>query len=160
MSNNQPFHKVIVFDTDRYAGNFEREMCAYVSGQYGECEVGRELAESVLPTLKHRQWYEEHVVSEPDEHGCWRPTSIWPTPGDNDPEHPYESVAIFVDEFPPVAVLAEMIARARAYCTLATKHALGLYVEGPRYLRGLRFFAPSYRLDERRPYRAKVLGLL
>ena len=32
----------IIIDTDEYSGNFEREMCAYCTGQVGECEVGEE----------------------------------------------------------------------------------------------------------------------
>jgi hypothetical protein len=137
MSSDQPFNKVIVFDTDAYAGNFEREMCAYITGRYGVCEVGKELAESVLPELGHAAWYEDHVVPEPDEHGTWRPASIWPTAGPNDPEHPYESVAIFVDEFPPDDVLAEMVTRALAYCAADPKPGvMGKYSSNPRVLRG------------------------
>jgi hypothetical protein len=31
---------LFIVDTDSYAGNFERCMCAYMTGQIGECEVG------------------------------------------------------------------------------------------------------------------------
>ena len=41
----QPDHYLFVIDTDIYAGNFERQMCAYITGQIGECEVGKENAE-------------------------------------------------------------------------------------------------------------------
>jgi len=34
-----------IIDTDQYAGNFEREMCAYLTGTVGECGVGDEFAE-------------------------------------------------------------------------------------------------------------------
>lgn len=30
----------IVVETDSYAGNFEREMCAFMTGHIGKCEVG------------------------------------------------------------------------------------------------------------------------
>lgn len=30
----------IVVETDSYAGNFEREMCAFMTGHIGECEAG------------------------------------------------------------------------------------------------------------------------
>ena len=33
-----------IVDTDSYAGNFEREMCAYMTGHIGECSVGEEYA--------------------------------------------------------------------------------------------------------------------
>lgn len=59
---------LFVIDTDRYAGNFERERCAYVTGQIGDCGVGKENAEIARQEV-------------PDEHGCARPVSIFPTPG-------------------------------------------------------------------------------
>ncbi|KKK83825.1 hypothetical protein LCGC14_2789530, partial [marine sediment metagenome] len=31
---------IFIIDTDSYAGNFEREMCAYITGRVGECGVG------------------------------------------------------------------------------------------------------------------------
>jgi hypothetical protein len=33
---------IFVVDTEEYAGNFEREMCAYATGMTGECGVGYE----------------------------------------------------------------------------------------------------------------------
>ena len=165
MSNDRPFNKVIVFDTDAYAGNFEREMCAYITGQIGECQVGDKVAEAVAPALLHAEWYGEHVVSEPDEHGTWRPASIWPTAGEPDQAHPYESVAIFVDEFPPLAVWAEMLARARAFCApevagLTAEASLVMKYGGrPQILRAVHFFEPTYRLDERFPYDPAALAL-
>lgn len=32
----------LIIETDSYAGNFEREMCAYVVGHIGDCEVGED----------------------------------------------------------------------------------------------------------------------
>ena len=47
---------MIIIDTDTYAGNFERELCAYVTGIVRDCEVGIEIAEkenvSELKTIK------------------------------------------------------------------------------------------------------------
>jgi len=74
---------LFVVDTDHYAGNFERELCAFVTGQYGECEVGIETAEearkSMPPELAEE--FEVGVEHVPDEHGCSRPVTIYPTPG-------------------------------------------------------------------------------
>lgn len=78
----QPDHYLFVIDTDTYAGNFEREMCAYVTGQIGECEVGKENAELVrqeIPAAVAKLG--ELINSVPDECGCHRPVSIFPTPG-------------------------------------------------------------------------------
>ncbi len=73
---NAPF--LVVIDTDSYAGNFERDLCAYITGTVGECGVGDDMAAlfkeetglEPLPTM----W-------EPDEHGCHRPVTSYPTPG-------------------------------------------------------------------------------
>ncbi len=44
VKREEPDHYLFVIDTDTYAGSFEREICAYVTGQIGECEVGKEEA--------------------------------------------------------------------------------------------------------------------
>lgn len=78
----QPDLYLFVIDTNRYAGNFEREMCAYVTGQIGECGVGKEnaeLAKQEIPDVVAK--LEELIEMVPDEHGCARPVSIFPTQG-------------------------------------------------------------------------------
>jgi hypothetical protein len=83
-----PTSFVLAIDTDAYSGNFERELCAYVTGQIGDCGVGEEMAamaqndvtQGVFPKTVY-EWVEEHLVSEPDEYHCCRPASIWITPG-------------------------------------------------------------------------------
>jgi len=78
---------VVAIDTNEYSGNFERPMCAFITGQVGDCGVGDELIENALEELAQDtfnntlEWIEEHIVSESDDHGCHRPASIWPTPG-------------------------------------------------------------------------------
>jgi len=73
---------IFVIDTEQYSGNFEREMCAYATGQYGECGVGDDMAklfdeEVDLP----ENLFDLIVVQVPDEHGACRPCKIYPTPG-------------------------------------------------------------------------------
>lgn len=118
MSVETPDAKLLVIDTGEYAGNFERRMCAYVTGQVGECQVGEEEAEKAVQVLKHLEWIEDHIQHIEDEYGCERPVSIWPTEGQmQTARHPaYNSVAIFFDEVPPAEVLAEMVARAIEFC--------------------------------------------
>jgi hypothetical protein len=72
-----------IIDTEQYAGNFEREMCAFMTGQFGECEVGKELAEQARKLLPENvlEWFDEHIISLPDERGCRRPVEIVPTSG-------------------------------------------------------------------------------
>lgn len=72
-----------VIDTEEYAGGFERQMCAYITGQIGECEVGEDMAEIARRELPDdaQAWFEDNVRQEADEHGCSRPVEIVPTPG-------------------------------------------------------------------------------
>lgn len=77
---------VFVIDTEQYAGNFERALCAYVTGHAGECGVGLPESEEFgtdkqSAGLTGSVIYVGSVIYEPDDHGCCRPCDIWPTPG-------------------------------------------------------------------------------
>jgi hypothetical protein len=61
----------VVIETDSYAGNFEREMCAYVTGHIGECEVGDEFVDQETESL-----FDGYIERIPDENGCYRPVSL------------------------------------------------------------------------------------
>lgn len=64
----------LIIKTDKYTGNFEREMCAYMTGHIGDCEVGNEEAGQFLE--KHAQEL-SGVIKKPDEHGCFRPVEVF-----------------------------------------------------------------------------------
>lgn len=66
-----------IIDTDQYAGNFEREMCAYLTGVIGECGVGEEFAELFLKEEGKNLF--DNIKLVPDE-GCYRPCAIEPNP--------------------------------------------------------------------------------
>jgi len=72
---------IVVVATDKYAGNFEREMCAYCTGVVGECGVGENLA-AAFP--HDRAKWHSRMIQFPDDHGCRRPASIWSGPKFND----------------------------------------------------------------------------
>lgn len=73
---------IFIVDTNSYAGNFEREMTAFCTGQYGECGVGEETADAFFRDHPDMADDFASIISHvPDEHGCHRPTSIWTTPG-------------------------------------------------------------------------------
>jgi len=81
----------LVIDTDQYAGNFEREMCAFLTGHTGDCGVGDNyITEDLDDDLFG------NVISVPDEHGCYRPVSIYPVKNGNR----YNAVMIFFDSIP------------------------------------------------------------
>ena len=71
----------LIIDTTLYSGDFERHLCAYLTGQTGECGVGRELADQVAGELRDAAWWAEHTVQTADENGCHCPVAIAPTPG-------------------------------------------------------------------------------
>lgn len=122
-----------IVDTNLYSGNFEREMCAYITGQIGECGVGRGDASEAEDELNEnvRAWFEENIElrgEEGEKDSCMRPCAIVPTPGriNNGTgghfntegytgQHcypAYESVAIFVSAKPTAAIFR--VAKERA----------------------------------------------
>ena len=102
-----------IIDTDSYSGNFEREMCAFITGALGECEVGEENAKrfaiDVAEEYKHRM--DAIIDQEQDEHGCWRPVKIYFTKGCN----AYQSVCIIFSEEPTESDIAFLKERAYKY---------------------------------------------
>lgn len=123
-----------VIDTDEYAGNFERPLVAYMTGQIGECEVGEECVGRYKDQVTEKQTKQDDrlVRSAPDDHGCHRPASIYPNPlwwndgRGNHYEHAkrpapgrhwpaYYSVAVWLNGQPPADVLARWFARARTF---------------------------------------------
>lgn len=82
---------IFVVKTDNYAGNYEREMCAFLTGVMGDCEVGD--VSAGLYALKYpgdNPW-QEKLLQVSDEHGCHRPVSIW---------NNCQDVAIFLEDKP------------------------------------------------------------
>lgn len=124
-----------IVDTNLYSGNFEREMCAFITGQIGECGVGRGEASEAEDELPAHilTWFEENIEQRGDdeEYPCMRPCSIVPTPGrvnngvgghfDLDSytglhRHPaYESVGIFFSAKLPAEVFRIAAARAQTF---------------------------------------------
>lgn len=79
-------HFLFVVDTDHYAGNFERQMCAYVTGMVGECGVGEEEEVIFEEEVDINPLLDEHdysiVMEMPTGDGlpCMRPCEIYPNP--------------------------------------------------------------------------------
>jgi len=70
-----------IIDTDKYSGNFERQMCAYITGQVGSCGVGKEIATYARKELKIEiERLNGLIGSELNEDGVYRPAKIYPTP--------------------------------------------------------------------------------
>lgn len=137
----------IIIDTEQYSGNFEREMCAYITGRYGECGVGYEIAKFYASQINHLEWFKENIVNQPDEdNGCNRPVSVSVTPGwfnngygrhirEGTPtirtKHPaYLSVEIYTHTIPPKEVIEEIIERAKYFCL----NRESIYAETSKYI--------------------------
>lgn len=129
-------HHLIV-DTENYSGDFYRQMVAFATGCYGECDVGDDLAQRACAEMTHHAWWEQHIIMQKDENPeleCWRPVSLEITPGffmcvkglmsddDTDAERfqrrspVYLSLKIQVDELPPQDVWEEFQERVIAFC--------------------------------------------
>lgn len=93
-----------VIDTNEYAGNFEREMCAHVTGRMGECEVGGEFIDDSITELF------ENVIDVEDE-GCARPCSIFK----NKENSSYESVIIYFNSKPKEEQISLMKEKAYTF---------------------------------------------
>lgn len=69
--NNEDLY-IFVVDTDIYAGNFERQMTAYVTGCVGDCGVGEKEAKMFKAVVPEdiAERIEDNIYSVADEHGC------------------------------------------------------------------------------------------
>lgn len=122
---------IFVIHTDAYSGNFERELCAYITGQVGDCGVGEDLASDFLDEVGDEQadLFSEIIGSKTDDRGCARPCEIYATPGrlndgvgnlydakEGETGWPaYESVAIYFDEMPSQEQIDLMKERTHEY---------------------------------------------
>jgi len=99
---------LLIVETDQYAGNFEREMCAYMTGRIGDCEVGDEEALTAKKELSKEvfEWCDQCIKREPDDHGCYRPVKM----GDDT-----TTLHIFLEELPPAEVFQVLKDRAAVY---------------------------------------------
>jgi hypothetical protein len=72
-----------VIDTDEYVGNSERKVCAYVTGQVGECGTGNKISKIARGQIDQNtlKYFDNNIMFEPDEYGCCRPCEIYSTPG-------------------------------------------------------------------------------
>lgn len=121
---------VFVIDTDSYSGNFERQLCGYITGVVGDCEVGEKESNCFTKEVDpDSDALFDHVTQKADEHCCYRPCSIWITPNrftigkftysstkEANMIYPvYESVAIFFEEKPPEAAIELMKSRTEKF---------------------------------------------
>lgn len=84
--------KKVIIHTNKYAGNFEREMCAYITGHIGDCGVGSNLVDE-----KYTPMFEPYILQIDEENtGCKRPVKIYPNPryANNGLGHSFDSSSL------------------------------------------------------------------
>ncbi len=79
MCDNSNPYKVII-DTDSYAGNFERELCAYVTGHWDDSTHGGDQAKVFEDEVGEPNPFEDYVSFIIDEHGLRTPVCLEYTP--------------------------------------------------------------------------------
>lgn len=112
---NSPW--LFVIDTADYAGNFERDLCAFITGKVGDCGQGDEMVELFMRQVeKSDEYLFDNVITEADDHGCWRPVTIYQTcPGKNN------SVAIFFENRPSSQQIETMKERTLMFAKMPNK---------------------------------------
>ena len=98
---------ILVIRTDSYAGNFEREMCAYMTGRIGECDFGKVNAAQFVAENPDNNEFEDLVMEFSDDCGCYRPSTIW--------GHKCSDVAIYFESKPTSKQLEFLRHRARQF---------------------------------------------
>lgn len=141
---------IFIIDTNLYAGNFEREMCCYVTGVFAEESMGhgRPQQEMYLEDMGYSNEYEnpfhQYEGSKPmampchDEYGE-RPCGVWSSPngaGNN-------SVGLFFQNEVSEEDVRFFLERAEKFCELVEKNKTewpyksfaGLKIRGARQKR-------------------------
>lgn len=126
-----------VVDTDSYTGNFEREMCAYMTGAVSGCK-GEKCASSYIK--KHKK--QANVRFVPDDDGSFRPVNIFDRGNSK-----YESFIIFFgSERPSSKIIKRM--KDRAYEFLTDTSVSGEFDKKPNEILGFRLlYSPPLKLE-------------
>jgi hypothetical protein len=155
-----------IVDTDSYAGNFERELCAYVIGAAGE--HGAHVAGPYLKLF--RMWCpvelgslsDTRIADSGDDGTRESPCDLAPTPGWSNNgngksyrvrpnnkryryKHPaYNSVALFLRRRPSDDELTELVKRALEFPTLQKVHP---WEARPTEILGCRLLKEAVQVD-------------
>ncbi len=98
---------IVVVLTNKYAGNFERKLCAYCTGVVGYGDVGEELANDF--PYDRDVWYDK-MIQFSDDNGYHSPVSIWSL---NDSK--FNDVAMFFYDRPSEEELDIIYSRAKKF---------------------------------------------
>lgn len=94
-----------IVETNKYAGGFERELCAHMTGCIGECGVGKEFVDETIKKI-----FDDKIYWKPDDYGCARPVEIYPGK-----DQKYNSLSIFFNEKPTKKEIELLKERAKTF---------------------------------------------
>ena len=117
-----------IIDTDSYAGNFEREICAYITGMWDHETHGRDQAAIFKKEVGIPNPFEEYITYVYLEHGYAPQQIIWEPIA-----KAMNSVSIFFEKEPTPELIAIMKERAYRFSRY------GLIFNEPVRLKILRF---------------------
>lgn len=138
----EPPEFVFVLDTDAYAGSFERDMCAFITGRVGECKVGKEWAQVAQSELSPAdfEWIDSALAQVPDDHGTRRPVSIYRSPAPCSASDRWNSVAIYFQVKPTKKITKLILRRAKEFCKRTPRSSYGIH---PGKILGYRLLCPK-----------------
>lgn len=146
--NKKGHYFLFVVDTNKYAGNFEREMCAYITGQVNESEVGKEEAgeaQSEIPGAVSRiERIIGDVVDDNDDIPVFSPVTIFPN---QRVENANNSVAIYFEKLPESDLIDIMKSRANEFASRKD-----IFIEGFRILEQRKIYRELQKFDCMHPY--------
>lgn len=107
----------LIIDTNSYAGNFERNFCAFVTGEWGDSGVGAEVSKKYSDGIHNLDWFKENIIhiENPEYPGSesYSPVDIYLS---EEPHiNKYNSVQIYIEEVPDDLVIAEIIERSKYF---------------------------------------------
>lgn len=112
-----------VIDTDSYAGNFEREICAYMTGFWDNETHGKFQADKFDEEFGIENPFEDYITYAPtcdDDVPIMAPQCIEPTPEEYEVKDRYSSVGIFLDKEPTPELIELMKSRAYKFAKEGT----------------------------------------
>jgi len=112
---------IVVIDTNRYAGNFEREMCAFCTGLTGDCGVGVD-EKKEFEEAYNDYMFDDMGVWRDKEGNCRRPVELV------EKDSVYNSVGILFNSIPNKEQLDIIEKRAREYAKRINLEILGIRV--------------------------------
>lgn len=121
-----------VIDTNSYAGNFERELCAYCTGYWDNETHGETQANIFKEEVGDPEEIFDNITYAMNEHGMLTPNTIEIEPTTNK----YNSVAIFFDKEPTPKQIETIKQRAEKFSKEGKifDHSVNLKILGYRLM--------------------------